>query len=159
MEFSSGGICEPHVDKALGKLPQLWSQPCFKQEVGLEASGEPPFTFALILWLQNQTGKKCHSSQSLLHSCSLRIPYLQEYFSSTATSVLAGVLYCRQRAWRDLAPFEEDLFTKGHRNRQQQQRDKHALSRAFSYSDSLRLPESPRDPREFNGQEYICAVK
>lgn len=116
-------------------------------------------TSALIRWLRDQAGKKCHSSQSLLHSCSPRIYYLQEYFSSRATSVLAVVLYCWQRVWWELAPFEADLFPKGYRNKQQQEINKHALSYAFSYSKSLRLPESARDPGEFNEKEHSCAVK
>lgn len=61
--------------------------------------------------------------------------------------------------WWDVAPFEVHPFPKAYRNKQWQQIKKDASSYAFSYSIPLRLPESPRDPREFNEQAYRCAVK
>lgn len=57
-------ICKQHLAKALGKLPQLWSQPWCEQEVGLETSRDPPYFCSDFM---SQARKKCHSSQNLVH--------------------------------------------------------------------------------------------
>lgn len=80
-------ICKQQLAKALGKLPQLWSQPWREQEVGLETSRDPPYFCSDFM---SQARKKCHSSQNLVHLYSLRIVPI---FLFHTTSILAMALH------------------------------------------------------------------
>lgn len=83
-------ICKQQLAKALGKLPQLWSQPWREQEVGLETSRDPPYFCSDFM---SQARKKCHSSQNLVHLYSLRIvpifPFHSHLHPGNGTSSLA----------------------------------------------------------------------